>query len=314
MGYASTLTQAGFALQAKLFAQGGDLHITRVAVGSGIPPEGSDLTERTGLVQERSAATSTTPIRRGCAVDFFIEYRPDLNPQITEAFQITEYGVFGLGAEGEEQLLFYGDVSHFPETAVPAQYGGSVRRYPVHVEIGAKAGAVLDYPAGAWCTYEDMAALANTLAIRRADLTLPTEGWTEQAGERYPCRVELPVEGVTAETIPEATVLEDSEEAALACGLSNVAQTGEGVVIFRAEVVPSQEIALSVALLRDSSGLVLSTAGGSLSLPTATQTSPGVVKPGAGLLVDEEGTLSVDSGGDDTAKELLDGVFGPGKE
>ncbi len=312
MGYASTLTQAGFALQAKLFAEGGDLHITRVAVGSGIPADGADLTEMTALVQERSAATSTTPVRRGCAVDFFIEYRPDLNPEITEAFQITEYGVFGLGAEGEEQLLFYGDVSHFPETAVPAQYGGSVRRYPVHVEIGAKAGAVLDYPAGAWCTYEDMAALAGALAIRQVDLTLPTDGWTQDAEGRYGYRIELPVEGVTGETIPSAAILPDSEEAAIACGLCNAAQTGGGVVIFRAGTVPAREIALSLALLRDSTGLVLSTAGGAVNLPTATATSPGVVKPGPGLLVDEEGTLSVEVTSDDGAREVLDGVFGPG--
>lgn len=174
MGYANTLTQAGFALQAKLFAEGGDLHITRVAVGNGISPEGSDMTERTGLVEERGTATSTTPIRRGCTVDFFIEYRSDLNPEITEMFQITEYGVFGLGAEGKEELLFYGDVSQFPETAVPAQYGGSVRRYPVHVEIGAKAGAVLDYPAGAWCTYEDITALQ--VRVERLEKYLAEQG------------------------------------------------------------------------------------------------------------------------------------------
>lgn len=69
MGYASTLTQAGFALQAKLFAQGGDLHLTRVAVGSGVPPDGTDLTELTALFHEVARATSTTPIRRGCAVE-----------------------------------------------------------------------------------------------------------------------------------------------------------------------------------------------------------------------------------------------------
>lgn len=310
MGYASTLTQAGFALQAKLFAEGGDFHITRVVVGNGIPPEGADLTEMAALMHEMAAATSTTPIRRGCAVDFFIEYRPDLCPEITEAFQITEYGVFGLGAEGKEQLLFYGDVSRFPETAVPAQYGGSVRRYPVHVEIGAKAGTVLDYPAGAWCTYEDMATLANTLAIRRVDLTIPTNGWVEARKGKYQYRIEVPVEGVTVETIPNATLREDSEEEAVCCGLDCAAETGDGVVMFRAVTVPAQEIAMSLALLRDSTGLVLSTAGGSVSLPVATKTSPGVVKPGPGLLVGEDGTISVDAAEAEDVDELLKDLDG----
>ena len=35
MGYNVYMTKAGFALQAKLFAEGGDLEITRVEVGSG---------------------------------------------------------------------------------------------------------------------------------------------------------------------------------------------------------------------------------------------------------------------------------------
>ena len=146
--------------------------------------------------------------------------------------------------------------------------------------------------------------------IRQIDLTLPTDGWTQDAQGRYGYRIELPVEGVTGETIPSATILSDSEETAIECGLCNAAQTGEGVVIFRANAAPTQEIALSLALLRDSTGLVLSTAGGAVNLPTATATSPGVVKPGPGLLVDEEGTLSADVVSDAAAKDVLDRVFG----
>lgn len=306
MGYASTLTQAGFALQAKLFAEGGDLHITRVAVGSGVPPEGTDLTELTGLFHEVARATSTTPIRRGCAVDFWIEYRPDLAPEITEAFLITEYGVFGLGAGGEERLLFYGDVSHFPETAVPARYGGSVRRYPVHVEIGSKAGAVLDYPAGAWCTYEDMATLANALAIRQIGIEIPAAGWVKESLGGYPYRLTLPVEDVTEDMIPSVTVLPEGEAPAVACGLAPFANTVEGGVVFAANTPPGGKIPARLTLLRDSTGLVLSTQGGSQSLPVASETTPGIVKPGPGLLVDTDGTLRVNTATDEEFRALLD--------
>lgn len=307
MGYASTLTQAGFALQAKLFAEGGDLHITRVAVGSGIPPEGCDLTVLTALFREVAKATSTTPIRRGCAVDFMIEYRPDLTPEITEPFLITEYGVFGLDAEGEEQLLFYGDVSHFPETAVPARFGGSVRRYPVHVEIGSKAGAVLDYPAGAWCTYEDMASLANTLAIRKIEIEIPTEGWIRKDLEQYHYRLAMPVAEVTEEMIPQVTVLPGGEATAAACGLAPFAQTAAGEVVFRAVTPPGGKIPAQLTLMRDSTGLVLSTVSGNVSLPVASVTSLGVVKPGQGLLVDSDGTLSLNTATDEEFGALLDG-------
>lgn len=310
MGYASTLTQAGFALQAKLFAEGGDLHITRVVVGSGVPPEGCDITELTSLFHEMARATSTTPIRRGCAVDFMIEYRPDLAPEITEAFLITEYGVFGLGAEGEEQLLFYGDVSHFPETAVPARYGGSVRRYPVHVEIGAKAGAVLDYPAGAWCTYEDMATLANALAIRQLRVEIPGEGWVRKDLEQYRYRLVLPVEEATEAMIPEVTVLPAGEAVAAECGLAPFAQAAERAIIFRAVTPPGGNIPALLTLLRDSTGLVLSAVNGGVALPVATGDTPGVVKPGPGLKVDKAGTLSVDMATEEDYQQMMEKLEG----
>lgn len=166
MGYSYCLTKAGYALQAKLFAEGGDLHITRVSVGSGVLPAGTDPAELTQLLQVRAAATSSEPVRTGCAVDLDIEYRSDLNGELEDAFQINEFGLFAIGAEGEEALILYGDLSDYPETAVPQKYGGCVRRYPVHVEIGARTGVVLDYPAGAWATVQD---IKNMLAAHNAD-------------------------------------------------------------------------------------------------------------------------------------------------
>ena len=59
MGYCVYMTKAGYALQAKLFAEGGDVRITRVEVGSGILPEGADPGTLAELVERRAAATST---------------------------------------------------------------------------------------------------------------------------------------------------------------------------------------------------------------------------------------------------------------
>lgn len=165
MGYNVYMTKAGYALQAKLFAEGGELEITRVEVGSGVLPEDADWRTLTGLVQSRAAATSTAPVRRDCTVSLEIEYRSDLG-KIEEPFQINEFGVFAVGAEGQEALILYGDLSDCPDTAVPLKYGGCVRRYPVLMEMGPEAGAKLDYPAGAWCTHEE---LAGAIAAHNAD-------------------------------------------------------------------------------------------------------------------------------------------------
>ena len=166
MGYCVYMTKAGYALQAKLFAEGGDVRITRVEVGSGILPEGADPGTLAELVERRAPATSTVPVRQGCAVGLEVEYRADLSPGLEEPFQICEFGVFALGADGAEALILYGDLSDCPDTAVPERYGGCVRRYPVVMIIGPEAGASLGCPAGAWATHQE---LADAIAAHDGD-------------------------------------------------------------------------------------------------------------------------------------------------
>lgn len=156
MGYNVYMTRAGYALQAKLFAEGGDPVITRVEVGSGTLTEDIDPGMLTELLERRCTATSTKPVRKDCAVDLTVEYRSDLDGGLKEPFQIREFGVFATGAEGEAALILYGDLSDYPESAVPQEYGGCVRRFPVHLEIGPNANVSLAYPAGAWVTHEEL--------------------------------------------------------------------------------------------------------------------------------------------------------------
>lgn len=157
MGYEVYMTKAGYALQAKLLAEGGDLKITRVEVGSGVLPEGADWRTLTGLVASRATATSTAPMRRDCTVSLEVEYRSDLDKGVEKPFQINEFGLWATGAEGKEALILYGDLSDCPDTAVPLKYGGCVRRYPVLLEMGPDANARLEYPAGAWATHDELA-------------------------------------------------------------------------------------------------------------------------------------------------------------
>lgn len=158
MGYSVTMTKAGYELQAKLFAEGGNFTITRVEVGSGVCPAGFDPARLTALVDRRAAATSTAPRREGCEVSLTVEYRSGMEDleEPEEPFQITEFGVFGVGTDGSEFLLLYGDLSDYPESAVPQKYGGCVRRYPVKITIGPRAGVELAYPPGAWVIHEEL--------------------------------------------------------------------------------------------------------------------------------------------------------------
>lgn len=170
MGYCTHITRAGYELQAKLFAEGGNFNITRVQVGAGVCPPDTDPSALTALVDARSAATSTKPHRAGVEVSLTVEYRSDLDGGLETPFQINEFGVFATGVDGEEILLLYGDLSDYPESAVPQKYGGCVRRYPINITIGPEANATLSYPAGAWMTHEEAEDLINAAVGKGLDM------------------------------------------------------------------------------------------------------------------------------------------------
>lgn len=155
MGYRGYMTRDGYAIQAKLFADGGDFVITRVAIGSGKPAEDDDPSLFTGLVQELAPATSTKVRRAGCEVAFAVEFRSELATDLTKPAQINELGVFAIGVDGEPVLAVYADLSDCPDTAVPLEYGGCVRRWPINITVGPDATVSLAYPAGAWMTHEE---------------------------------------------------------------------------------------------------------------------------------------------------------------
>lgn len=170
MGYCTYITQAGYELQAKLFAEGGNFVITKVEVGAGVCPAGTDPSTLTALVERKSAATSTKPHRAGCQVSLTVEYRSDLDGGLEKPFQLNEFGVFATGVDGEEILLLYGDLSDYPESAVPQKYGGCVRRYPINITIGPEANASLAYPAGAWMTHEEAEAIIQAALDKGLDM------------------------------------------------------------------------------------------------------------------------------------------------
>lgn len=170
LGYCCYMTQAGYALQAKLFAEGGDMTITRVMVGGGVRPEDAEPSLLDDLVQPMAQATSTKPHRVGCEVSLVIEYRSDLSPDLEKPFQIKEFGVFAIGVDGEEVMILWADLTLCPDTAVPLKYGGCVRRYPINITVGPDANVSLAYPAGAWMTHEEAEAIIQAALKKGLDM------------------------------------------------------------------------------------------------------------------------------------------------
>ena len=184
-----TITKQGWRLLAKMLA-GATLEITKVMVGSGKVPEGTNPSELTGLIQPVALATSTMPQVTDKQVSFIVEYRSDLNNGLTEGFWLNEFGVFAKdpdegdrressetrSGESEEIMLYYATMGDYPQYV--AAYNGQavdVRRYPVVIGLSESTIVQLGYPANAWVTSEELQAAINGLAadIIRGEVSVP---------------------------------------------------------------------------------------------------------------------------------------------
>ena len=159
-----TITKQGWKLLAKMLA-GATLEITKVMVGSGKVPEGTNPSELTGLIQPVALATSTMPQVTDKQVSFIVEYRSDLNNGLTEGFWLNEFGVYANDPDEGEILLYYATMGDYPQYV--AAYNGQavdVRRYPVVIGLSESTIVQLGYPANAWVTSEELQAAINGLA------------------------------------------------------------------------------------------------------------------------------------------------------
>lgn len=134
------------------------------------------------------------------------------------------------------------------------------------------------------------------------------EGETEiSGGGNYPYCADAVCDAATAMHTPIATLALESLAAAKACELSPTVETVTGGLRFWAMSVPDGDLTGSVLLIGQGGG----SAGGdgNYVLPTATPYRLGGVKVGDGLVIDDEGVMSVDAANTEETTEALDEVF-----
>ncbi len=163
-GFGCAVTGAGLRLIAKAIANETDLRICKVLVGSGTPPEGVYIGDLTDLVEPVALAAASEPVRSGTTVSLFVEYRSDMNGGLKEGFIIREFGVFALDGE-EEVLIYYGDLSKYPQYIGPYTGCQDVRRYPISLTIAEGSQVKLEGLPGVVMTREDMKAYFEAVLL-----------------------------------------------------------------------------------------------------------------------------------------------------
>lgn len=312
MNYEYKMTTNGRAALAACMALEQPPRITRVAFGSGKITEDAELADVHELLEYVSDGAVSQRSHEGDRFLLTIQYANVAHKDVTKVFFLSEFIVYIQDPEtGKDTDLIYGTLGDYRQPVPPYHpaYPPSVFNLPLTVVISSELEVQVSATAGL-VTYEELADITQKLAIRYIGLTIPAAGWVKDGSGLYPYRRDVPMEGATSVMIPIFAVMEQGEETAWDCGLAPRPETVEGAVRFWAVEPPSANIQIGLTLLRDSTGVVLATpgTGGSLDLPVATANTPGMVMPGAGMVMDKDGRMSVDMATDKEFQQVLDGL------
>lgn len=318
MDYAYKLTTHGRAALAACLARERPLPITRVAFGSGLADESTELADMHALLSPVADGTIADRRHEDDRLYLTLQYANSEHKTVP-AFLLSEFLVFAADPQtGEETDFLYGTLGDYrqPVPAYHEAFPPCVFNFPLTLVLSNDLEVSVSAPAGL-ATFDDLSALIGALAVRRMDIVIPASGWTAQTGAAYPVQRDIPVASATETMIPFLTVLPAGMAAADACGLAPLAQTLKGAVRVFAKCAPAQDIAASLSLAGDASGFCVLGGGEAYTLPPATADTLGGVKIGSGVTVQNNGTISVNTvqvaeeaaASDESAEEMLDEIF-----
>lgn len=296
--YGGTITAQGRNLITSLIA-GETIEFTKVMVGSGKMPDGTDPMDMTALVNPIAAAASSVPIVENSVLSMVVEYRNDMNGGLTEGFWLNEFGIFAKTANTDETLLYYATLGDSPQPVNAYKDNRiDIRRYPISIELEVDADVKVSYNPSAFITSAEandlLAALVDEIGSARInDITIPASAWTKGTDAVYPYYADVALASSTEAQYPNVTLYKASLSVASDAGLCPTVQSLDGKLRFWANTAPAADMAATVALLSNGTGR--STGTSAYVLPAATSTTLGGVKVGSGISVQADGTISVDT-------------------
>lgn len=314
MYYGGTVTVLGRNLITQLIA-GDTIEFTRVVVGKGKMPENVEPIDMKELVEPIAEGTTSVPIVDNGVVHMTIEYRNDMNGGLKEAFWLNEFGVYAKTEDTDEVLLYYATLGDSPQPVNAYKDNRiDIRRYPISIALATDADFEISYTPGAFVTSEEAdktiesklnAALSNTNSAIVTQLIIPSIGWVkvgsdelDEDGYRY--RIDIMVDGLTAEHFPNIAIARGDIQIAYDAALCPSAETLEGCLRLWAMNLPKGDITANAVFLAPLTvdGVEPGT-GTTYVLPMASAETLGGIKIGKGLNIAQDGTVSTEVLDDD---------------
>lgn len=130
------ITTRGLQLLTKLAASAGKLEFTKVKVGTGRPPDGTDPSGLTHLVMYKMDGMIADYGYDSEAMDGYVVMQIS-NAEIVSGFIMTEIGLYATDPDLGEILYAYVDLSNDPNHIMPAENGRSKTvQFKLHLIVG----------------------------------------------------------------------------------------------------------------------------------------------------------------------------------
>lgn len=296
--YKTLVTDIGNQKMMDAVLNGTKVNIAAAAVGDGggsyyVPT--SDMTELVNEVWRGAIASKEVNSKSANMLDVKV-----VLPGSVGGFTVRECGIF----DDEGDMIA---VCNVPDTEKAVIEDGIAAALTILMHIVMTNSDALTFTLDP--SIDTASAVKTTFAIPQ-DAWQSAEAGAEDENEvsgAYPLYAEVACVEATAAHTPIATLDMDSLSAAKACELCPTVEAVSGALRFWAMKQPDTELTGSVLLVGQGGG---GSGDGSYTLPTATAYRLGGVKVGDGLVVDNEGTLSVDAANTEETTEALDEVFG----
>lgn len=303
----------GPALIAKVLAGRCKMNYTRAAVGQGTIPEGvspKSLTEPPDYVMDAKIAAVTNPVDGECQVTLQIK-----SDDVKTGFYATGILLYAEDPDLGAVPYTYLKLEDGLEWIRPASSAvGKLATFDLIAAVGAVDAVSANIDPDAIVTYAAAKQLIKEATVVM-EITIPKEGWADNTGsddeEDGDLRLDIPLKDVTTAMQPHLSIHRAHLNTAKGCGFSTASRTLDGALRVYAQTAPSADMAATLTLLCATSGSARDADWEGGALPVATVSRAGAVKPGKGLRIEEDGTLSVDTASEKEVNEMLTGASNP---
>lgn len=254
MDYGYKPTTNGRALLAACLAHEKPLQLTRVAFGSGMVEEGTDLAEVHELIHYVAEGAIGERRHENDRLHLTVQYTNGAAHAGVGTFSLSEFIVYALHPDtNEEQDLLYATLGDH-RASVPAftpGYPTGIWNYELLLVVSSEINVSVSAPAGL-VTYNDLIKLLNNRAAGAAQMsiTIPASGWVadEDTHGAYKIHLDIPSTDITEDMVPFLTVEPESLNTAIACELCPGTRTLPGALRLYANSIPKAAIGASLTL------------------------------------------------------------------